>query len=972
MIPVLSELRPWEQPRLSAIGRASGHVPLPRSTTLVLDGEWDFERVAHPDDLVPEMLRTGRRPTQRLRVPGNWTMQGTVDLPHYTNIQMPFDGPPPRLPEIVATAVYRRTITVPAAWNDQRLFLCVGGAISAHAVYLDGSFVGYGTDGRLASEYEITGRLQRRRAELAIVVMRYSAHSYIEDQDTWWMAGLHRSVTLEARPPIHVGDLQIAGDFDPASGRGSIEATVIVDIGDEPGLEAGWIIRARVLDPAGRRVGAVGEATIPHRHEHPYVFAGHRAILRWELARCRPWSAETPDRYSIEVDLLAPDGTVVDSIGQRFGLRRVEVRDRQLLINGRPVRIDGVNRHDIHPDRGTAVTVQDMRADLVAMRAHNITAVRTAHYPNDPVFYDLCDELGLYVVDEADIEGHGYNALLCSDDRYREAFIERGVRMVQRDRNHPCIIAWSLGNETGYGANHDALAGAIRALDPSRPLHYEGPFSMQPVDNWADIGREVTDLVCPMYPTIADIVAYGAGGRGDRPLIMCEYSHAMGNSNGSFADYATAIEGTPGLQGGFIWEWKDHALRRGDGRSARLAVGGDFGDEPNDSNFVADGLMSADLEPRPALREVAWVFRPVTVARRGRELVIRSQRHFTDLSDLQARWELLVDGEPVRRGRLVVPPVGPQGQVRIPLPCEVPPGGGEVHLTVRWFLRRATAWAPAGHLCAWDQVVLRTGRAVRRSLRPATARTTDEPGAVLTRPIELALWRAPTDNDGFKLMPHLSERIGVGGRAMSNWARIGLPERTGELAAHVHTIETDAAGELHRHRIVVDDDDLARIGVRFGLPARFRHLRWFGAGPHENYPDRRASAIAGIWSGPPDELPYLIPQEYGLRTDVRWLEISDPVRGDMIRIDAIDPSSLYMSATAHLDEDLFGTANAADLRGGDLIVHLDIAHRGLGTASCGPDVQPEYRLRAGEYRMAYRISYLGKPGAPTASRRRRR
>ena len=367
----------------------------------------------------------------------------------------------------------------------------------------------------------------------------------------------------------------------------------------------------------------------------------------------------------------------------------------------RPIWIFGVNRHDHHPDRGKAVNADDIRNDLQLMRAHNITAVRTSHYPNDTVFYDLCDELGMYVIDEANIEGHAYNVSICDDARYRAAFVERGARMVQRDRNHPSIILWSLGNETGYGSNHDAIAGWIRRVDPSRPLHYEGAIMhgdgrhpMRGMQNWIDGGLAASDIVCPMYPPIEAIRQYGADGVGTRPLILCEYNHAMGNSNGSLADYWDAITSTPGLQGGFIWEWKDHGLRRRlpDG-SVRLAYGGDFGDAPHDCNFVADGLVSADLEPHPAMREVAWVYRPVTVTLHGRGstrgLRIVNRRSFVGLDDLVASWELLVAGSVARHGRLRLPKVAPGGDVTVPLPCAIPAGREEVQLSVRWHSRHA-------------------------------------------------------------------------------------------------------------------------------------------------------------------------------------------------------------------------------------------------------------------------------------------
>ncbi len=972
-LPVLGQFRPWTDPTVTSIGRLPMHVPLARADRRSLDGSWSFALFDHPD-AVPESAITGDQPTATVVVPGNWTMQDTGDYPHYTNVQMPFPGPPPKLPARVTTGVYRTSFTAPRAWKGTQIVLQVDGAESVHAVYANGAFVGYGTDSRLPSEYDVSHHVVvGRPIDIAIVVIRYSAGSYVEDQDQWWMAGLHRSVHVESRPLVQIADVRCDGDFDPLTGVGTVQ--VVTEVGFVTAAQSGWTVHTTLRNPKGRAVGKSHVSAVPDAFAVPYVFTGHTVAAQWTVPSCTPWSAEAPHLYEVTCELTSPGGESVETTTHRIGLRRIEVVGRQLLVNGQPIWIFGVNRHDHHPDRGKAVNADDMRRDLQAMRAHNITAVRTCHYPNDSVFYDLCDELGMYVIDEANIESHAYNTTICHDARYRPAFVERGARMVQRDRNHPSIILWSLGNESGYGSNHDALAGWIRRVDPSRPLHYEGAIMhgdgthpMRGMQNWVDGGLVASDIVCPMYPQIEAIRQYGADGFGQRPMILCEYSHAMGNSNGSLADYWDVITGTAGLQGGFIWEWKDHGLRRrlADG-SVRLAHGGDFGDEPNDGNFVADGLMSSDLEPHPAMREVAWVYRPVTVSLAGgakaRSLRISNRRSFLGLDDLVATWELLVAGTIAKTGRLRVPKVGPHAAVTVTLPCKLPPGTDEAHLTVRWHSRHDSWFAGSGHLVAWDQVELRAARAIR-----ATAgRSTESTAAIddlLVLPVELALWRAPTDNDGFKLMPALSERLGVGGQALRLWKQAGLPDTPADqLVEHrcERSVSDDGRAVTYRHRVRVPDAlvDLPRVGVRFSLAGRFRDLRWFGRGPHENYPDRNASAMLGEWTGMPGVPPYLVPQEFGLRTDTRWLECTAPLTGETLRIDVVQPRALHISATNYRAEDLFVAPNEADLWPRDeLVVHLDVAHRGLGTASCGPDVLPKYRLAAGDYAFSYRLTLL--------------
>jgi len=888
-------------------------------------------------------------------------------------VRMPFHGPPPRLPDRNPTGVYRRTMQIPKRWLDRQIVLHVGGAESVHALYVNGGFVGYGTDSRLASEYDVTSFVRAGANDVAIVVMRWSAHSYVEDQDQWWMAGLHRAVYVEARGAVHVATLECdaglrsAGTPDVA---GTLVARATLGGSGPPG--PGWRVRFGVETLRGRRLSRSQTIDVPHQFAAPYIFTGHNAAATFEFPGIDPWSAESPTRYRVTAELIDPDGAVAEVHTQLTGFRSVEVRDRQLLVNGEPVWIFGVNRHDHHPTRGKAVTVDDMRDDLLAMRRHNITAVRSSHYPNDPRFLDLCDEIGMYVVDEANIESHAYNTSLCNDARYRSTWLSRGARMVERDRNHPSVIMWSLGNEAGYGANHDALAGWIRRSDPSRPLHYEGAVFH---DGWVDGGAASSDVVCPMYPTIDSIAEYGRNGAGTRPLIMCEYSHAMGNSNGSLADYWDVITATPGLQGGFIWEWKDHGLltKLPSGKRG-FAYGGQFGDEPNDGNFVADGLMSSDLHPHPGVQEVMWVYRPVVVSLDGAVLVVTNRRSFTDLSDLVGSWELLVAGDVTASGVLGddtgrTPVVPPGSTVEFPLPCEVP-DHADVHLTIRWTQRRATAWAPTGHLVAWDQLTLRSPEPVNPPKNPGGVAPSATParhfGEIRVDPA-LALFRAPIDNDGFKLLPDLGRRIGVGGDGLGHWIDAGVDRLPAdELVEHHHDVEEfDDGSQVHTHVVLVPDrlDDVARVGVVFELRPGFDRLRYYGRGPGENYPDRNRAAVLGVWESEVDDPPYLVPQEFGLRTDCRWFEFIDPSTGAVLRLDVLDPTSMHISATRFTTEDLYTAGHETDLRPRrGLVIHADVAHRGIGTGSCGPDVLDRYRIAPGTYRFTYRITSGVRPG----------
>lgn len=961
----------WRDPNVIEVNRLAMRVPLTAHPTLAqarkgtvsphaisLDGLWKFALCSSPD-LVKSAHITGSTAAakwKKILVPGNWTLQDVGDLPHYTNVQMPFDGPPPALPDRNPTGVYRTTFRVPPNWKQRQTVLHVGAADSAHFVYVNGEFVGYGTDNRLASEYDISSFMTSGANRLAIVVVRYSAHSYVEDQDQWWMAGLHRSVSLRSRALTRIANISCIADYESTTGVGTARVAVEAEFTTKMPQD-GLQIEAWVEDIKGKRVSQIAKQRVPTNFDSPYLFTGHKVEFLLDVKKARPWSAEEPNRYLFVAQMSGGKQFVT----QVIGFRRIEISDGALRINGKAVTVFGVNRHDHHPDRGKAVTRDDMRQDLVEMKRHNINAVRTAHYPNDPGFLELCDEIGMYVVAEANIEAHAYNTSLCNDPRYLGAWMSRGSRMVQRDRNHPSVIMWSLGNESGYGVNHDTLATWIRTSDPSRPLHYEGAVFHA---GWADGGRLATDVVCPMYASIDKIVDYARSGA-DRPLIMCEYSHAMGNSNGSLADYWDAIDSEPLLGGGFIWEWKDHGLRQkvrqGKRQVERFAYGGQFGDVPNDGNFVADGLMSSDLQPHPALREVAWVHRPVAVRAANSQfaVLVKNRQSFSNLSWLIGTVAVLVNGIETHSERFA-PDVVAGSELKVKLSSSVVSAleaVGETSLIFRWSLGADTKWAKRGHMVAWDQVTIANGDGHRLvPTRNVSSRVADD---VLSSAVRLQLFRAAIDNDGFKLMPELAKRIRVGGKRLDAWQKSGVADATRDpnsLVEHVFQRLVNSDGSVsYAHRVVVPPSlvGLARVGVRFELPSRYKHLRYFGAGPHENYSDRSASAMRAVWESRPDEMPYLVPQEFGLRTQCSWVEFVAS-ETDVLRIDIEHPAQMSFSATHHTTEQLFAARDSTELKStAGLVVHIDAAHCGVGTASCGPDVLPEYELPSGEYSFAY-------------------
>ncbi len=1019
--------RPWETPELVALARLPMRAacwPAPDAPTaragarddspwfLRLDGEWMFALVAAPD-LAPhgfEQPGADIAAFETITVPSLFTMpprDGAV--PIYTNVQMPFRARPPFVPDENPTGIYRRELTVPPEWAGRRVVLHIGGAESMVFVWVNGVAVGVSTDSRLAAEFDVTDHVHEGHGNVVVLmVVRWSASSYVEDQDQWWQAGLHREVVVYSTATTYIANVKaITGLSGAATATGTL--ALDVEVGWSKGVRrgSGWRVDARLETLGGRAVKGSGKLAgeVPVR-PNPYEFTGHIVHLRTELTDIAPWTHETPNLYRLVVSLIDPDGTVRESTALRVGFRRVEVRGKELLVNGQPVLLYGVNRHDFDPITGRVVSESAMRADLVLMKQMGFNAVRTSHSPNDPRLLDLCDELGLYVIDEANIESHAYNFSLCDDGRYLAHWLERGRRMVVRDAHHPSIIMWSLGNESGYGVNHDALAGWIRGYDGSRPLHYEGAIMWQ----W-EAGRSVTDVVCPMYPEITDIVKGAA--TTTRPIIMCEYSHAMGNSNGSLADYWDAIESTPGLQGGFIWEWWDHGLRQTlpDGTS-RWAYGGDFGDTPNDANFCCDGVVWPDRTPKPALAEHRWLARPVSAT--GRDLrrarvTITNRQWFCALSWLRCRFEVSVDGDVRVRGEVPLPDVEPRRSAPLDLPVRMPSlqPGEECFVTLRFVTARATDWAPKGYEVGHEQ--LSVGRAApAKSTRRVDDRveldgdhvvmgdlvaTIDRDSGALTQltiagrdlvagPAGLTVWRAPTDNDGLKLVTNPFSRLGrwraAGVDALVTTLAPGTKVRRSKGTVEVRsTAWLQAAGDgpkIEHRRVVrflsggiielaedvrVPEElaDLPRIGVRLDLTA-LEALEWYGRGPHECYPDRDRGAAVGRYASTVTDqyVPYVMPQEHGLHTDTRWCTLSDGTV--TVRIDAPEP--FMFSALHHTPEALTAATHDVELVADPhTIVHIDHAHRGLGTASCGPDTLPRYRIAAGRHRFSWRLQVLG-------------
>lgn len=1021
--------RSWARPELLDVGRLparatcypcphDGAARGPREDSpwfLSLDGVWRARRRERPEDVAPDDVSgdTSGPGWFDLPVPGVWTVADVGDEPAYLNVVYPWDLDPPHgpglhapaIPELNPTVVHRRSFVLGEDWASRRTVLHVGAALSGLYVFINGEPVGMSKPGHLPSEFDISSALVPGTNDVALVVTRWTDASWIEDQDQWWHAGLPREVFLVSTGPVHLADVATMADVVDGAGCLDVEAHV----GSPGRLERGWSVQATVESlegvPVPQRADSLTRAEVPVFDGSSHASAaasahswpGHVASLRLWLTGVDLWTAETPNRYRLLVRLRDPAGTVIESTSLMIGFRTVAIVDRELLLAGQPVRIQGVNRHDDHPDRGPAVTVEDITADLVAIKAANLNAVRTSHYPNDPAFYDLCDELGLWVLDEADVESHGREASLTHDARFDTHILDRIRRMVVRDRHHPCVIGWSLGNESGYGPVHDAASAWIHRVDPGRFVHYAGCRRF----DTGGVPAPATDIACPMYPSLELLRAWTE--RDDpRPLVLSEYSHAMGTSNGGLAGYWDLFEPGTGIQGGFVWEWADHALRR----HGVLVVGGGCGEPDHDGVFCADGLVDAERRRHAGLTELHWLGRPVRVARDpaapaddpGR-VVVSNERFFADLSDLEARWVARADGEAVAGGVFALPPVPPRGTANASIPvgptlmADVA-GAAEAHLEVVVSQREETRWADAGHVVGWDQfeVVMRDAaprRVPSPSGIPAIPSVEIGPsgwdairlgGRRLVGGVAATLWRAPIDNDGGsqspdwqasnrsrwhhwgidRLVPQWDEphiervdgdtRVTARGRLVSPdgqlyvpWERTVLLERSGRIRVdEVASIPEELA-------------DVPRVGAVLELAEGLDHVQWWGLGPHECYPDRRASGLVAVHSCSVDAMaePLVHPQEHGVRLDIRLADFVGPAGRVRVVSDPAGPL-LHMRAGHHYDVDLERAPLASDLpRRSTTELHLDVAVRGIGTGSCGPDTLPEYRVGPGTYRWRW-------------------
>ncbi|MFI4911326.1 MAG: glycoside hydrolase family 2 TIM barrel-domain containing protein [Sedimentisphaeraceae bacterium JB056] len=715
--------KPWETPEITEINRLPMRASLyPFSTAKQalagrterssfyegLNGQWDFKYFESVEDacqFINTHLASKKKSGKwdEISVPGNWTMQGW-DKPHYTNIQMPFENNPPFVPEANPTGVYRKTFELSKKWASRRTILHLGGAESCVYVYLNGKFVGMGKDSRLPSEFDLTSFANEGKNELVVMCIRYSDASYIEDQDHWWMAGLYRDVYLLSREDVFIGDV-----FAAAAADGKLEIKVSMGTAEEP--EHDYSVEAMLYQGKEPVLADPLRSAINKSYRLSY----YETVLSGQVEAPLLWSPEEPNLYRLVVLLKNSKGKIVEATACNVGFRDIEIKNRELLLNGKPIYIKGVNRHDHDPVTGKYISRENMLKEIMLLKQFNFNAVRTSHYPNDPQWYDLCDEYGIMVLDEANIENHDNYRTICHDPRWKEAYLERIKRMVIRDKNHPCIYGWSLCNESGYGINHDLAADWVRNYDPTRAVHNEGStkiaWSQDGGDAYDAGGERSNDFIGPMYPTVQAVIDWGqSDSEKNRPFIMCEYAHAMGNSCGCLKDYWDAIYKYQGLQGGFIWDWIEQGITKKDSNGKEYyGYGGDFGDKPHDVDFCCNGMIMPDRTPKPQMYEFKKIAQPLFIKAvdiNAGKIEIFNNDFFKNSDWLCGDWVLEIDGEKSQAGSIGAIDIEPQKKAKFTFDIKpvVLKKGQEAFITISCKTAKKTSWCDKGHEVAWEQL----------------------------------------------------------------------------------------------------------------------------------------------------------------------------------------------------------------------------------------------------------------------------
>ncbi|MFI3285153.1 MAG: glycoside hydrolase family 2 TIM barrel-domain containing protein [Rikenellaceae bacterium] len=1021
------------------------------SRTIMLNGEWKFNFVETTDERPTEFMATdfnGGEEWANIPVPSSWEMQG-YGQPIYSNIIYPFTpnildqtlkfdwrGPQPPIPPYIyrdnPVGSYYRDFEIPSDWSDESVVLHFGGVASAFYVWVNGVEVGYSQDSCLAAEFDITDYIKEGNNRVAVQVFKWSDGSYLEDQDMWRLSGIYREVMLLAQPKISINDISIRAELDDNYKNGSIEIRPSIWMDDNNANLEGWKITAQLYDAEQNAIFAdelSAKAKDIFLERWPQRDIVKFAWMESDIVAPHKWSAESPYLYTLVLSVENPKGEVVEARSQKVGFRRVEFdKDNALLINGKSVEIMGVNRHDHSPIHGKALTREEMEADAKLIKQFNFNAVRTSHYPNDPYFMALCDQYGIYVMDEANIETHHLGGYTANTPSWTGAMMARITRMVMRDKNHPSIISWSLGNESGTGPIFAAAAAWIHDFDTSRFVHYEGaqgdPTHPDYIEGASGNAKSeayanpddpaFVDVISRMYPELSQIIAQSDSPYIDRPIIMCEYMHAMGNSMGGLGDYWDAIRERKDIIGGFIWDMIDQGLlTTNDKGEEYYAFGGDFGDVPNDENFCINGVFAPDRTPNPHAWEAKYLFQPIEVTLSSSEpckVQIYNRLSHTSTSQYETRWEIYEDGKMIQSGTLGAIDISPADSKIVTIPAKAIKYNDNSEYWVRISMHESEdkLWCEKGHEVAYEKMLLRA-RATEEKPYASTSKATlslDESGdnltistkdlaveiskesgyltsykaagnELLSAPLMPNLTRPNIDNDvrgaSFGYMKKVRDfwtkfasslsvasiNHEVASDNKSVTVKVSYKPMSETKLALSYTIYSDGMVSTTLDLDAAESTpDIMRFGMQMAVPLSYDKTTFYGRGPFENYMDRKRAAKVGEYSFATEDLffSYVQPQESGNRSDVQWAKLTQSSNKKQ-SLQITGAPEFNFSIWQYTAADLQTSKHPYELTECDFYtVNIDQEQAALaGTLS---NILPQYILKAGKRSFTFNFGVV--------------
>jgi beta-galactosidase len=980
-----------------------------------LDGLWKFNWVKKPADRPIDFYKEEYSVDnwKEISVPSNWERQG-YDIPIYTNVKYPYPINTKKIPGIDhndnPVGSYRRYFEIPQEWQGHEVFIHFGGVMSAYYVWVNGEQVGYAQDSMLPAEFNITKNLRAGQNLLAVEVYRWSDGSYFEDQDMWRLSGIFRSVYIYCKPKVHLWDFFAITDLDNEYKDAILKIKAKIRNLGEDDIE-NYRLDA-ILEDNNHHVVKLtsslsSNVTVKKNETTEFEISSH-------VSEPLKWTAETPHLYYIILQLKDNQGRILEAAQNRIGFRKVEIKNAQFLLNGKRIFIKGVNRHEHDPDTGHTMSLERMKQDILLFKQFNINAVRTCHYPNDPRWYDLCDEYGIYVMDEANIESHGLrNTLPKSDPKWTKSVVARMTEMVHRDKNHPSVIIWSLGNEAGNGDNFIKMKQAAMLIDTTRQYHYEGDYELNESDFFSSMYTRPHDLIksCEYQPiTIGHVKRVSPKKFKDKPRILCEYAHSMGNSTGNFKEYWDIFEKYPQCVGGFIWDFVDQGFRKTDSQGKEFwAYGGDFGDKPNDETFCINGVVGPDRTPHPGLWEVKKVHQfikaePVDILQG--KIRITNKYQFISLDFIHGSWELIANGDPISHGDLpaLYIPAGESQEFVIPFTQPTIYAGLEFFMKITFTLKQDMPWASKGHILAWDQfpVPFEVPKAVPMKLDVLPVLKGNDmvdkyrvkgvdfqltinkkTGSIdsfiwdnkelIVSPLEPNFWRPPTDNDwGFANFVKIL-------RKRRPWAGVAQKRKVmsfviKEMAPQLIKIHVEykipqgktpyiteyliyGSGDVIIENSFTPAKEIHKFGMQFAIAKEYDKITWYGRGPHENYWDRKTGAAIGEYTMGIGEFThdYVRPQENSNRDDVRWVSFTNSQGKGLV---AFGDPVINIGAWPYSQADLEKARHINELPIRDFItINLDYKQKGVGgDDSWGAPIHDEYRLFGNiKYQYRFRI-----------------